>query len=227
MGETLFRYGIVLFILGIALLVYLLIRVFKRFRYRDTGDPQSGAPPGGANVYLIIAIIIFIGIGQSFLWLSSQVKYSRPFGEEGKFATLHITRTGDPIKSLEMIYIPVIGDTVAMENLFYLSGDSWKLRGEVLKFKFLAEFLGLPDSCYKTVEFNSEFQGRLPPDTRGALLNTEIIEGGESGAVRFFRDNSLFKWFAETDSFSTDFERADKSVAYYLHLTPDGAVELR
>jgi hypothetical protein len=225
-GESLFTYGIVLFILGIALLVYLLIRIFKRFRYRDTGDPQSG-PPGGANVYLIIAIIIFISIGQSFLWLSSQLKYFRPFGEDGKFATLHITRTGDGIKSLEMMYIPAVGDSSAMENLFYLSGDSWKLRGEVLKFKFLAGYLGLPDSCYKTVEFNSKFQGRLPPDIRGALLNTEIIEGGESGAFRFFRDTGLFKWFAESDSFSTDYERIDNSVGYYLHLTPDGTVDLR
>ena len=226
MGETLFRYGIVLFVLGIALLVFLLIRIFKRFRFRDTGDPKL-RPPRGMNIYLFILIIIFISIGQSFFWLSSQVKYFRPFGENGMFASLFVTRTGDPIKSLEMLYIPAVGDSSAMENLFYLSGDSWRLKGEILKFKFLADFLGLPDSCYKTVEFRSEFKGRMPPDTRGALLNTEIIEGGESGAFRFFRDTGLFKWFAEADSFSTDLQRKDESVGYYLHLTSDGSVELR
>lgn len=226
MGETLFRYGIVLFILGIALLVYLLIRVFKRFRFKDTGDPQAW-PPRGINIYLVIAIVVFIVLGRCFFWLSSQVKYFRPFGEDGRFASLFVTRTGDPIKSLEMLYIPAVGDSSAMENLFYLSGDSWKLKGEILKFKFLNKYLGLPDSCYKTVEFNSEFQGRLPRDTRGALLHNEIIEGGESGAFRLFKDSKLLKWFAEADSFYTDYERINNSTGYYLHLKPDGTVELR
>jgi len=225
-GETLYTYGIVLFVLGIALLIFLLIRVVKRFRFREKGESKIG-PPGGANIYLIIVIIIIIAIGQSFLWLSSQLKFFRPLGEDGRFATLYVTRTGDPIKSLEMLYVPAVGDSSAMENLFYLSGDSWRLRGELLKFKFLVEYLGLADSCYKTVEFNGEFQGRLPRDARGALLNSELIEGGESDIFRFFRDTSLFKWFAEVDSFSTDFQRIDDSVAYYLNLTPDGTVKLQ
>ena len=226
MGERLFTYGIVLFVLGIALLAYQLIRVFKRIRYRDTGDPQV-KPPGGVTVYLFILVVVFIVIAQSFFWLSSQLKFFRPFGEDGRFASLYVTRTGDPIKSLEMLYIPAVGDSSAMENLFYLSGDSWRLRGEILKFKFLADFLGLPDSCFKTVEFNGEFVGRLPRDAKGALLHTEIIEGGQSGAFRFFRDTKLFKWFAEADSFYTDYSRIDNSVGFYLHIKPDGTVELR
>jgi hypothetical protein len=225
-GGRLFTYGIVLFVLGIALLAYQLIRVFKRIRFRDTGDPQV-KPPGGVNIYLFILVVVFIVIAQSFFWLSSQVKNFRPFGKDGKFATLYVTRTGDPIKSLEMLYIPAIGDSSGVENLFYLSGDSWRLKGEILKFKFLAEFLGLPDSCYKTVEFNGEFKGRLPRDTKGALLHTEIIEGGESGAFRFFHDNRLFTWFAEADSFYTDYSRIDNSVGFYMYLTPEGMVELR
>lgn len=226
MGGKLFLYGIVLFILGLILLGFQLTSVFKRIRYRDTGDPQS-KPPRGINVYLIVLAVLFIIIAQAFFWLSSEIKFFRPFGEDGLFAYLYITRTGDPVKSLEMRYTPAIGDSSGLENLFYLSGDSWRLKGEMLKFKFLADFLGLPDSCYKTVEFNGEFKGRLPPDTRGALLNTEIIEGGASGASRFFRDTKLFKWFANADSFYTDFERVDNTVGFYMYIVEDGAVELR
>jgi len=226
MGGRLFIYGIVLFILGLILLGFQLNSVFKRIRYRDTGDPKS-RPPGGANIYFVILAIFFIIIAQAFFWLSSETKFFRPFGKDGLFAALYIARTGDSVKSLEMRYTPVIGDSSGMENLFFLSGDSWRLRGEVLKFKFLADFLGLPDSCYKTVEFNGKFVGRLPPDTRGAMLHTEIIEGGESGAFRFFRDTRFFKWFAEADSFSTDYERIDNSVGFYLYIGADGVVELR
>jgi len=226
MGGKLFIFGIVLFVLGLILLGFQLNSVFKRIRFRDTGDPKS-KPPRGVNIYFVIAAVVLIVIAQTFFWLSTELKFFRPFGEEGKFASLFVTRTGDPVKSLEMLYIPVIGDSSGVENLFYLSGDSWRLRGEILKFKFLADFLGLPDSCYKTVEFNSKFQGRLPSGTRGALLHTEIIEGGESGAFPFFRDTRLFKWFAEADSFSTDYERIDNSVGFYMYIKPDGTVELR
>ncbi len=226
MGGKLFIYGIVLFILGLILLGFQLAAVFKRIRYRDTGDPQA-KPPRGLNIYFIVLVVLFIVIAQSFFWLSSEIKFFRPFGEGGLFGYLFIARTGDSIKSLEMRYTPAIGDSTGLENLFYLSGDSWRVKGEILKFKFLAGLLGLPDSCYKTVKFNGEFTGRLPPDTRGAMLNTEIIEGGESGAFRFFHDNGLFKWFAEADSFSTQYDRIDNSTGFYMYLTPDGKVELR
>ena len=226
MGGKLFVYGIVLFILGLILLGFQLTGVFKRIRYRDTGDPKS-KPPRGINVYFVTLAILFILIAQAFFRLSSEIKFFRPFAEDVLFASLYVARTGDSIKSLEMRYTPVIGDSSGVENLFYLSGDSWRLKGEILKFKFLAEYLGLPDSCYKTVEFNGKFVGRLPPDTRGAMLHTEIIEGGQSGAFRFFRDTKLFKWFAEADSFYTDYERIDNSVGFYMYINPDGTVELR
>lgn len=226
MGGKLYLYGIVLFVLGIILLAFLLRRIYNRIRYRDTGDSKSG-PPKGINVYVVIAAILFIVIGQVFFWLSSQVRFFRPFGADGLFGSIVITKTGDPIKSLEVRYTPSFGDSTAVENRFYLSGDSWRMRGEMLRFKFLNHLLELPDSCYKLVEFNGEFQGRMPREAHGALLNTELIEGGESKAYRFFHDTKQFKWFAEADSFSTGWEQVKGTVGYYLYIKPDGTVELR
>jgi hypothetical protein len=226
MGGKLFIYGIVLFALGIILLGYLLRRIYNRIRYRDTGDPKS-RPPRGLNIYIVTAAVLLIVIAQVFFWVSSQVRFFRPFGAGGMFGSLVITRTGDPVKSLEMRFTPSFGDSAGVENRFYLSGDSWRMRGEMLQFKFLNHFLELPDSCYKLVEFNSDFLGRLPKDAHGALLSRETIEGGESGAYRFFHDTKLFKWFAEADSFSTDWQRVEGNVGIYLYIRPDGTVELR
>jgi hypothetical protein len=226
MGGKLFVYGIAFLVLGIILLIFQLNRIFKRIRYRDTGDPKA-KPPRGINVYLILIAVFLIILAQAFFWLPSGIKFFRPLGEEGLFGYLYINRTGDPIKSLEMRFTPMIDDSSGVENLFFLSGDSWRMRGEILNFKFLHNWLDLPDRCYKLVEFNGEFQGRLPPDTRGAMLHKEVIEGGESGAFRAFHDNGFFKWFAEADSFSTDWQRVDNSVGLYMYLKPDGSVELR
>ena len=145
----------------------------------------------------------------------------------GFFARLKLIKTGNPIKTLEMKYIPAVGDSLGVENMFYLSGDSWRLKGEIINFKFANDFLGLPEKCYKTVEFNGRFLGRLPPRTKGALLHTEIIEGGESRVFKLFRDTKLFSWFAEVDSFSVDYERVDNSVGLYMYLKTDGSVDLR
>lgn len=226
MGNTLISYGIALFVLGFLLLAYQLNRVYKRIRYRDTGDPQS-QPPRGVKSYLIILAVIFIVVAQMFFLLSSQTTSFRPIGKDGFFARLKVNRTGDPIKTLEMKYIPAVGDSLGVENMFYLSGDSWRLKGEIINFKFANGFLGLPEKCYKTVEFNGRFLGRLPPRTKGALLHTETLEGGESGVFKLFRDTKLFSWFAVVDSFSTDYERVDNSVGLYMYFKPDGSVDLR
>ena len=226
MGGKLFIYGIALFTLGLIILGFQLNSVYKRIRFKDTGDPKS-KPPGGFSVCFVILAIVFIITAQALLWLSSQVRYFRPIAEDGLFAQLFVARTGDSVKSLEMRYTPIIGDSSGVENLFYLSGDSWRLRGEILRFKFATDFLGLPDSCYKTVEFNSKFAGRLPPDAKGALLHTETIEGGQTDAFRFFRDTRKFKWFAEVDSFSTDYEKAGDGEGFYLYIKAEGTVELR
>ncbi len=226
MGNTLISYGIALFLLGFLLLAFQLNRIFKRIRYRDTGDPQSKAPKS-AKPYLIFVAAIFIIIAQSFFWLSSQTTTFRPLGEDGFFARLKVIKTGDPIKTLEMKYIPAVGDSLGTENMFYLSGDSWRLKGEIINFKFANDFLGLPEKFYKTVEFNGRFLGRVPPKTKGALLHTEILEGGESAAFKLFRDTKLFSWFAGVDSFSIEYERVDNSVGLYMYLKPDGSVDLR
>ena len=226
MGEKLFVYGVVLFVLGILLLIYQLNKAIRRIRYRDTGDPQS-VPPGGPKAYIIVFAVLVIIIAQMFFWLSPEIKHFRPFNEGGLFAYLYIARTGDPVKSLEMRYSPMTPDSTGTENRFYLSGDSWRISGEVLKFKFLNGFLGLPDSCYKVAEFSSMFVGRLPPDTRGPILHRELIDGGATDAYKYFRDTRLFKWFAEADSFASDYNRVDNTVGFYMYIESDGSVALR
>ncbi len=223
MESRLALYGIGLFVLGILLLAYQLRKVVKRIRYRDSGEPMAKVP-GGARVILIILAVLSIVLSQGFFWLSSQLKYFRPLSNEGTIGRLAVNRTGDPIKSLEMRYVPASGHNVSVENMFYLSGDSWRFSGEILRFKFARNQFSLPEKAFKTTEFNGRFIARRSPSSTGALLHTEELEGGQSAVFEFFRDTRLFKWFADVDSFATDWVTVEDSESYELAVGKDGGV---
>jgi hypothetical protein len=223
MESRLAVYGIGLFVLGILLLAFLLRKVVKRIRYRDTGDPKKRAP-GGASLFLIIIALLSIILAQGFFWLSAQLKYFRPLNNEGAIGRLTANRTDDPVRSLEIRYVPASPYSISIENMFYLSGDSWRLSGEILRFKFAKNQFNLPESAYKTTEVNGRFISRRSPSSTGTLLHTEELEGGQSAAFEFFRETRLFKWFAEVDSFATDWVTVEDSDSYELAVGKDGGV---
>jgi hypothetical protein len=218
--------GVALFAIGILLLAYMLRRVFKRIGFKDTGEPKKKVP-GSANILLIILSLIFILLAQSSFWLSSQIKSFRPLDDSGAIGRVSAELTGDPLKSLEISYIPASEGPTSVENRFFLSGDSWRISGELLHFKFAHKLLELPERCYKTTAFNGDFVATRPPSATGALFHTNEIEGGESRAFDFFRDSKLFKWFAEADSFASDWVTVEEETSYELNIDPDGSIEIR
>ncbi len=226
MESRLAVFGIGLFVLGILLLAYLLRKVVKRIRYQDTGEPRAKAP-GGASIFLIILALVSIVLSQGFFWLSSQVKYFRPLNNEGAIGRLMVKRTGDPVKSLEIRYVPATGHSVSVENMFFLSGDSWRFSGEILRFKFARNLFRLPEKAYKTTEFNGRFIARRSPSSTGALLHTKELEGGRSAAFEVFKDTRLFKWFAEVDSFATDWVTVEGTRNYEMKIDSEGFVDIK
>jgi hypothetical protein len=218
--------GVVLLAVGILLLAYMLRRVFKRISFKDTGEQKKKAP-ASANILLIILSLIFILLAQSAFWLSSQTKAFRPLNESGEIGRVSAEITDDPLKSLEISYTPALQGATGVENRFFLSGDSWRLSGEILHFKFARNLLKLPERCYKTTVFNGDFLATRPPSATGALFHTNEIEGGESRAFGFFRNTGIFKWFAEVDSFASDWITVEEEGSYELNIAPDGNIEIR
>lgn len=218
--------GIIFFAAGILLLAFLLRRVFKRIRFQDTGSFKS-KPPGGINIIFVVVALVMIVLAQGFFWLSAQLKYFRPLDENGNIGRLTVLTTDDPVKSLELRYVPASGDTanaVNVENMFYLSGDSWRVSGEILNFKFARGFFQLPERCYKTTEFNGQFLSERAPAYAKALFHSWEMEGGPSRAFSLFRDGKYLKWFAEVDSFSGDWVTVEGSGAHKLAIDKDGGV---
>jgi hypothetical protein len=223
MESRLTVFGVTLFIVGILLLAFLLRRVFKRIRYQDTGDLRN-KPPGGVNILLVLLALIFIILSQVSFWMSSQLTFFRPLNIDGDIGRVTATRTDDPVKSLEVRYVHASPDSVNIENLFHLSGDSWRISGEIIRFKFARDFLRLPEQCYKTVRFNAGYLAQRTPLSTGTLFHTKEIEGGSSNAFELFRDSKYLKWFAEVDSFAGDWVTVDGSGSYAVSVGVDGAV---
>jgi hypothetical protein len=225
MGSHLTKYGIACFILGLILLALMLRMVVRRIRFHDNPPPYASAP-AGANFLLILSAIVFIVLAQAFFWLSTQTKYFRPLGKESEIGSLLVERSEDPTKSMKMHYMPGVSDSGVLASIFYLSGDSWRLSGEIINFKFANGLFGLPDRACKTVEFNGRYLGRIPPSTTGALLNHYDVEGGASKVYELFRDSRYLNWFADVDTFATDFIGSEKLEKYLIKLEKDGSVGL-
>jgi hypothetical protein len=214
--------GAVLFAAGALLLALLLVRVVRRISYRP--DTSKKSPPKGLRLWQILIALILIAFGQGIFWLSSQLEYYRPLVTEGRFAQIGVVRMDDPVKSLQIKYVPLVNDTAGVTNKFYLSGDSWRFNGEIIDFKFARKYLQLPERAYKVVRFESRYMNRPPLHVSGALLNENLLESGPSQAFRLFRDSRYFKWFATVDSFSTDFVTTDSTDHFALKLEADGTV---
>jgi hypothetical protein len=214
--------GAVLFAAGALLLALLLVRVIRRISYRS--DTSKKSPPKGLRLWQIIIALVLIVLGQGIFWLSSQLEYFRPLALDGTFAQIKIVRLSDPIKSLQINYVPLSNDSAGVPNKFYLSGDSWRFNGEIIDFKFARKYLRLPEHSYKVVKFESRFMNRPPQHVSGAMLNENLLESGPSQAFQLFRDCRYFKWFATVDSFATDYVTTDTTDHFALKLEADGTV---
>ncbi len=225
MGSHLTLYGIILFVAGILLLAYMLNRVIKRIRYVDNPPPYTKPPRSASLILIIVALLAIVG-AQGFFWLSSQLKYYRPLKTAGPIAEITVYNMNDPVRSLRIHYKPATPDTSVIENVFFLSGDSWRFDGEIINFKFANGIFGLPARCYKTTSFDSRFLKRIPPNTTGALLHHNELEGGGSMAYELFRDSKYFRWFASIDTFATDYVTTEKADTLFATLEKDGTVGL-
>jgi hypothetical protein len=74
------------------------------------------------------------------------------------------------------------------------------------------------------VEFEGRFIWRLPAKTKGAMLNRNEIEGGTTKIFKIFRDQKFLNWFAEVDSFATEFITVHEKEDYDLTLGGDGVL---
>ncbi len=216
--------GAVLFAAGTLLLALMLGRIIRRITYRPSETRKD--PPESPRLFYILPALILIIIGQSFFWLSSQLEYFRPVSSDGNLGQVKVERQSDPIRSLEITYVPLLDKSASLPNRFYMSGDSWRLSGELIDFKFGRKFFKFPERAYKTVRFESRFSGQLPASVRGVLLNENLLEGGPSQAFRLFRDSRYFKWFASVDSFSTGYLVSEKADSFTVKLEPNGMVGL-
>lgn len=226
MGSRLTLIGVVLFGAGILMLALMLRRIYKRIRFRDTGDKLK-RPPKSPSYTLIFFSLVIIAIAQCFLWLGSQLQYYRTLESAGYLGQVLVEREHDAVKSLKVSYTPATGDSSDVPNQFYLSGDSWRLSGTIINFKFANKYWGLPTRAYKTVLFDSRYLERAPRDVANALLHENVLEGGPGAVFGLFRDSRYFKWFATVDSFAIDYVTTPARDLYALKLAPDKTVDLQ
>ncbi|OGC92318.1 MAG: hypothetical protein A2W25_16225 [candidate division Zixibacteria bacterium RBG_16_53_22] len=225
MDSRLTLVGAALFAGGILLLAYMLFRIARRIGYRANRDALH-RPPKSPGLLILLPALFLIVAAQGFFWLSSQLEYFRPMRDDGFVGWVHVDRQPNSVKTLWITYTPLFGDSMGIANSIYLSGDSWRLSGEILNFKFANEFLKLPARACKVTRFNSRYMKRAPSDVAGAMFAESGLDGGPSMATSIFRESPLWRWFATADSFGTDYWTTEKTDEFAIRVRPDRSVVL-
>ena len=225
MDSRLTLVGAALLASGILLLAYMLFRIGRRIAYRGATKPLR-PPPKSPGLLILLPALILIIAAQGFFWLSSQLEYFRPMRDDGFVGWVRVDRQPNSVKSLWITYTPLFGDSMGIANSIYLSGDSWRLSGEILNFKFANEYLNLPSRACKVTRFSSRYMKRTPSDVAGAMFGERGLGGGPSAAASIFRGSLLWRWFATADSFGTDYCTTEKTDEFAIRLRPDRSVVL-
>jgi len=167
-----------LLVLGCTLLILFLVRLIKRLSFH----PQEGKtvkPPATVSFLAIFGAMILLIFSWIMFWSAGQLQHFKPYTPSNNICMIEVQQTGDPVKAMKFLFYPLCGDSLDTPTEFYLSGNTWYLKGQYIKTSgYLTRLLDWP-YAYKVTDFHGDYKGRKPPGIDVPILNHQLIEGGE------------------------------------------------
>lgn len=160
-------------------------------------------PPAGVGFWAIIAAVIILIISWSLFWTGSKLLGFRQFTPATSIGFISAWKQGDPVKTIKFDFYPT-GDSLAgPATSFYLSGDTWYLRGQHVSISGpMAPIFGA-SNYYKVTDFYGDFTGHKPPGVTSPLLSHQPIEGGPVDFQDYLSLVSLFKSYFKVGDFES------------------------
>jgi len=213
---------------GAILLLWFLYRLMGRLRSRAEVAPEGKKPkkiPRAVSYWAILAAVICLTLSWSLFCTASLFNGFRPFGPPGRVGQVDVRNTGDNVKSMMLEYCPLGDSSSQPTSSFYLSGNSWRVKGQVVKFGgVLATVFGQPH-LYKVSGFEGDYIGHKPPGVTAAILTWQEIEGGELEAEEYLATFKFLDKLLQVGRFESDFATADNA-SYWMILSDSGRVRL-
>lgn len=217
--------ALILLVIGLVLLGIFLIRLIRRLTYKPVEGKPNQVPPS-VSFWAIFLAVILLSFSWIFFWMGRQLSSFKTYNPPGFIGHVSIENERDDIKTLNMNFYSVVGDSLSKPTNFYLTGDHWKLQGQAVKLPIVLKPIFDGQYFYKVTDFRGEYTAHKPPGFDSPLLGHQTIEGGR---VDMFEYIGIFPYirdiFVECD-FENDYSRLMRRAQYDIILTDSCTVTL-
>lgn len=210
--------ALIILALGFILLAWFFIRLYRRLKFRPD-DKSSTRPPGGVSYFGIILAIFMLIISWILLSMTNQLKSFRPFTPTTGVGQTTVIYEGDPVKTLKIEFVYSDAGYKTVPTSFYLSGNSWYVKGQYIKLPEFLTYVFQRQSYYRVTDFYSDFVGHKPPGVVVPLLAHQAIGGDSEDLIKFVSFISFVKnQFQICEFESAPIKTADRISTYEIAL---------
>jgi len=220
--------AVILLALGFLLLAWFFTRLIRRLKFKP--DPISESrkkiPAGVSYIAIIIAIFMLI-LSWILFKTTNQLKSFKPFMPSTSIAQTNVAYEGDPVKTLKMELVLTGAETGTVPTTFYLTGNSWYLRGQHVKLPQFLTYIYKWQSFYRITDFYGDFIGHKPPGVTSTLLAHQAIGSGSENLIEFMNYVPFVKsGFKICEFQSTPVKTTDRIASYDIVLGDSCSVTL-
>lgn len=218
-------FAVILLVIGLILLGWFLVRIIRRLTFVPI-QGKTKKPPAGVSYLSIILAIILLACSWMLFWLGHELKSFHPFTPPGGIARIEVSNEGDPVKSIKVNFYTIDDEGQSKPTSFYLSGNSWKAKGQHVKISRQLAYIFNSEDFFKVTDFYGDYVGFKPPGSHAPLLGHETIAGGQTDIFEYVNLFSFLRRSFKVCEFETDAIVIGEHEIYNLMLADSCSISL-
>jgi hypothetical protein len=225
MNAKILLIGTILLAFGLLLLLLFLIMLVRRISYYSQTHKVKRAPMGVSYLAIFTAVIL-LAFSLAFFNFSNDLKWFSPYKPDAKACLVDITRTNDPVKTLRVIMYSSKGDSLKENPEFYLSGDAWYIKGQLVRVSGFIGKLFPVSHAYKINEMYGEYATRNSITADKTIFAHRVIDEGAVDLGQYVKFIKLINGSFQASEFSTPPILARDHDRYWLTISDSGQVSV-
>lgn len=217
--------GTILLALGLLLLLMFLIMLVRRISYYSRSHKLKRAPLGVSYIAIFLATLL-LALSWAFFGFSNNLKGFKPYTPDLKTGLIDVTRTNDPVKTLRIIIYSARGDSLKENPEFFLSGDAWYLKGQLLSVSGYMEKLFPAPRGFKLNDMYGEYANPDAIDADKTIFSHHIFDEGAIELAPYVKFIKLIKGSFQVEEFRTPPLLVREHDRYWMTISDSGKVSL-
>jgi hypothetical protein len=226
MNNKILLIGTILLALGLLLLLLFLIMLVRRITYYSQTHKVKRAPLG-VSYLAIFAAVILLAFSWVFFNFSNNLKGFVSYRSDEKCCLIDITKTNDPVKTLRVTMYSPQGNSLKENPEFYLSGDAWYFKGQLIHISGYVEKLFYSSNGFKLNEMYGEYSNPKAIGADKTIFSHHIFDEGAAELTPYVKFIKLIKGSFQAEEFTTPPILAREHDRYWMTISDSGQVSLK